>query len=215
MNIRIIPKLDIKGPNLIKGLFLDGYRILGTPEIFAEIYYREGADELFFQDVVTSLYRRNNLLGMINRTAQCIFVPLTVAGGIRSTKDIKNILRVGADKVDINTAAIENLGLLKEATKVFGSQCIVSSIEAKKKEKENMKFGLGRVSRDAQQDIRRNHITREEGVALMRRYDHEFPKKHFRWFLDSLSVSEDFFWEVMDFWRKNSNVWEKSMENGS
>ncbi len=72
-----------------------------------------------------------------------------------------------------------------------------------------MKFGLGRASRDAQQDIRRNHITREEGVALVYRYDHEFPKKHFTWFLDYLGITEEFFWQVMDFYRKRSNVWEK------
>lgn len=131
-NIRIIPRLDIKGPNLIKGLCLDGYRVLGTSELFAEKYYEEGADELFFQDVVASLYRRNNLLDIIRRTAKRMFIPLTVAGGIRSVKDIKEILRAGADKVAINTAAIEHPNLIKEASKIFGSQCIVSSIEAKR-----------------------------------------------------------------------------------
>src|SRR3972149_627352 len=75
-----------------------------------------------------------------------------------------------------------------------------------------MKFGMGRATRDASQDIRRNHITREEGVALVHRYDHEFPKKHFKWFLDYLDITEDFFWEIMDFWREQSKVWTK--ENG-
>lgn len=131
-NIRVIPKLDIKGPNVVKGLCFDGYRVLGKPEIFSEIYYREGADELFFQDVVASLYQRNNLLEIVKRTAQVAFIPLTVAGGIRSIDDIREILRAGADKVAINTAAIKNPNLLREASKVFGSQCIVSSIEAKR-----------------------------------------------------------------------------------
>src|SRR5262249_42577887 len=72
-----------------------------------------------------------------------------------------------------------------------------------------MKFGLGRCSRDAQQDIRRNHITREEGIALVKRYDDEFPKKHFQWFLKYLDISEDFFWEVMNFYRSQSNAWEQ------
>lgn len=72
-----------------------------------------------------------------------------------------------------------------------------------------MKFGLGRCSRDAQQDIRRHHITREEGVALVKRYDHEFPQRHFRWFLDYLGITEEFFWQVMDMYREKSNVWEK------
>lgn len=130
--IRVIPKLDIKGPNVIKGLCFDGYRVLGTPEKFAEIYYREGADELFFQDVVASLYQRNNLLEIIKKTAKTAFIPLTVAGGIRSIEDIRMILRAGADKVAINTAAIENPLLLRDAAKTFGSQCIVSSIEAKR-----------------------------------------------------------------------------------
>jgi cyclase len=133
-NIRIIARLDIKGPNLIKGLQFDGYRVLGTAGEFAEIYYREGVDELIYQDVVASLYRRNSLFEIIEQTAKKIFIPLTVAGGIRSIEDIRCILRAGADKVAINTAAIENPRLLSEASKIFGSQCIVSSIEAYKKD---------------------------------------------------------------------------------
>lgn len=127
--VRIIPRLDIKGPNLVKGIQFDGNRVLGTPEVFAEIYYKEGADELIFYDTVASLYRRNSLLEIIRKTAERVFIPMTVAGGIRSIEDIRDILRAGADKVAINTAAIENPALLKEASAVFGSQCIVSSIE--------------------------------------------------------------------------------------
>lgn len=129
-NIRIIPRLDIKGPNLIKGIQFDGYRVLGTAEEFAEIYYNAGADELIYLDTVASLYRRNSLLDIIERTANKIFIPLTVGGGIRCIEDIRRILRAGADKVSINTAAIENPKLLYEGAKIFGSQCIVSSIEA-------------------------------------------------------------------------------------
>ncbi len=128
-NIRIIPRLDIKGPNLIKGIQLDGHRVLGTPEVFAEIYYREGADELIFYDTVASLYQRNSLVEYIRKTAEKIFIPLTVAGGIRSIQDIQQLLRAGADKVAINTAAIENPSLLSDASKFFGSQCIVASVE--------------------------------------------------------------------------------------
>jgi cyclase len=128
--IRVIARLDIKGPNLIKGLQFDGYRVLGTAEEFADIYYREGADELIYQDAVASLYRRNSLLDIVRRTAEKVFIPLTVAGGIRSIEDIRQLLRAGADKVAINTAAVENPKLLTDAAKVFGSQCIVSSIEA-------------------------------------------------------------------------------------
>lgn len=128
--VRVIPRLDIKGPNLIKGIQFDGHRVLGTAEQFAELYYREGADELLYQDTVASLYQRNSLLDIIRETAKKVFIPLTVAGGIRTVENIREILRAGADKVAINTAATENPALLNEASKIFGSQCIVSSIEA-------------------------------------------------------------------------------------
>ena len=132
--MRVIPRLDIKGPNLIKGIQFDGHRVLGTAEEFAETYYREGADELIYQDAVASLYRRNSLLDIVQKTAAKIFIPLTVAGGIRSIDDIRSLLRAGADKIAINTAATENPKLLYEAARIFGSQCIVSSIEAFRKD---------------------------------------------------------------------------------
>lgn len=134
VKVRVIPRLDIKGPNLIKGIQFDGHRVLGTAGQFAELYYREGADELIYQDTVASLYRRNSLLDIIQRTTRRIFIPLTVAGGIRSVEDIRMILRAGADKVAINTAATENPKLIYEGARTFGSQCIVSSIEAFRKD---------------------------------------------------------------------------------
>lgn len=129
-SIRVIPRLDIKGPNLIKGIQFDGHRVLGSAEEFAEIYYREGADELIYQDAVASLYRRNGLAEVVKRVAQRVFVPITVAGGIRTVDDVRLLLRSGADKVAINTAALETPELLSQAAHLFGSQCIVSSIEA-------------------------------------------------------------------------------------
>lgn len=132
--IRVIPRLDIKGPNLVKGIQFDGYRVLGRAEDFARIYYKEGADELIYYDAVASLYQRNSLLDIISKLAKEIFIPLTVAGGIRSIEDIRQILIAGADKVAINTAAVQNPKLLYEASRTFGSQCIVSSIEAYRKE---------------------------------------------------------------------------------
>lgn len=129
-NIRIIPRLDIKGPNLVKGIHLEGLRVLGKPEDFARYYYETGADELIYMDVVASLYGRNSLLGIIERTAKEVFIPLIVGGGLRTIEDIKAVLRVGADKVSINTAAINNLQLIQEAAKKFGSSTIVVSIEA-------------------------------------------------------------------------------------
>lgn len=128
--IRVIPKLDIKGPNLIKGLQFDGHRVLGTAEEFAEIYYHAGADEIIYQDTVATLYGRNGLLEIVSRTAEKIFIPMTVAGGIRSINDVAEMLKAGADKVAINTAATKELSLITEVAKEFGSQCIVSSIEA-------------------------------------------------------------------------------------
>ncbi len=129
-NIRIIPRLDIKGPNLVKGIHLEGLRVLGRPEDFAKHYYEEGADELIFQDVVASLYERNSLHEIISRTAKDIFIPLTVGGGLRTIDDIKQVLRAGADKVSINTAAVKNPEFIKEASLKFGSSTIVIAIEA-------------------------------------------------------------------------------------
>src|SRR5689334_21231695 len=111
--IRIITRLDIKGPNLVKGIHLEGVRVLGKPEVFAKHYYENGADELFFQDTVASLYDRNSLHDIISKTAREIFIPLTVGGGLRSIDDIRNVLRAGADKVAINTAAIKNPQFIK------------------------------------------------------------------------------------------------------
>lgn len=127
--VRIIPRLDIKGPNVVKGIQFDGFRVLGQPETFAEFYYKEGADELIFQDTVASLYRRNSCLPIVRKTAEQVFIPITVVGGLRSIDDIREVLRAGADKVGINTAAVERPELLAEAVRVFGAQCIVASIE--------------------------------------------------------------------------------------
>jgi cyclase len=129
-NIRIIPRLDIKGPNLVKGIHLEGLRVLGKPEDFAKYYYEHGADELFFQDVVASLYERNSLHDIISRTARNMFIPLTVGGGLRTITDIKQVLRAGADKVSLNTAALRNPQLVHEAAQKFGSSTIVVTIEA-------------------------------------------------------------------------------------
>lgn len=129
-NIRIISRLDIKGPNVVKGIHLEGLRVLGSPEEFSRHYYEEGADELIYIDVVASLYGRNSLLEFISKAAREIFVPLTVGGGIRTIDDIKNTLRAGADKVSLNTAAIKDPRIIKEAAKKFGSSTIVASIEA-------------------------------------------------------------------------------------
>ena len=132
-NIRIIPRLDIKGPNLVKGIHLEGIRVLGKPEDFARNYYKAGADELIYMDVVASLYNRNNLFHLIEKACEEIFIPLTMGGGLRTISDIEKALRAGADKVAINTQAIKTPNFIKEASRIFGSQCIVGSVEAKRK----------------------------------------------------------------------------------
>ncbi len=133
MTVRVIPRLDIKGPNLVKGIHMEGLRVLGKPEWFARHYYESGADELIYMDVVASLYGRNSLVEIVERTSRQIFTPLTVGGGLRSLEDIATILRAGADKVSLNTAAIGRPVLISEAARRFGSSTIVISIEAKKK----------------------------------------------------------------------------------
>lgn len=130
-NIRIIPRLDIKSPNLVKGIHLEGLRVMGEPRTFARRYYEEGADELLYIDIVASLYGRNNLRELVRRTAHDVFIPITVGGGIRSVDDVTEILRSGADKVAINTAAVHRPALIREVARRFGSQCMVLSVEAK------------------------------------------------------------------------------------
>jgi len=130
VNHRIIARLDIKGPNLVKGIHLEGLRVLGKPENFARHYYEHGIDELIYVDTVASLYGRNSLHDIINKTASEIFIPLTVGGGIRTIEDIRLVLRAGADKVAINTAFIKNPELIKEAANIFGSSTIIVTIEA-------------------------------------------------------------------------------------
>ena len=131
-NIRIIPRLDIKGPNLIKGIHLEGVRVIGNPNNYARQYYEDGADEIIYMDAVASLYGRNNLTDIVYHTVQNVFLPITAGGGVRSVDDVMMLLRVGADKVAINTAAVKNPNLITEVAHRFGSQCMVLSIEAKK-----------------------------------------------------------------------------------
>jgi len=129
--LRIISRLDVKSNNVIKGVHLEGLRVIGDPNILALNYYNSGVDEIIYMDVVASLYGRNNIFNVVKKAAQDIFVPLTVGGGIRKIDDIIIALRHGADKVAINTQALKDPGFLSLASKVFGNQCIVLSIEAK------------------------------------------------------------------------------------
>ena len=162
-NIRIIARLDIKGANLIKGISLEGLRVVGNPNEYALRYYQEGIDEIIFIDAVASLYRRNNLKEIVRRTVNEVFVPITVGGGIRSVDDAREILSNGADKVAVNTAAIWRPELITEISHRFGSQCLVLSVHAKRDNK---------GSWEALVDYGREHTGRDvvdwikEGVSL-------------------------------------------------
>ncbi|HEY1259694.1 MAG TPA: imidazole glycerol phosphate synthase cyclase subunit [Stellaceae bacterium] len=161
-NVRLIARLDIKGPNLIKGVHLEGLRVIGDPNDRAREYYDAGIDEIVYMDIVASLYNRNSLADIVERTARHIFIPITVGGGIRTIEDVARLLRSGADKVAINTAAIRRPELISEVATRFGSQCMVLSIEAK---------SSGPATWEAFTDNGREHTGRDavgwaqEGVA--------------------------------------------------
>ena len=127
---RIISRLDIKNNTLVKGIHLEGLRVLGDPKEFAFKYFEEGIDEIHYQDVVASLYDRNQLDDVIENTVKNIFVPICVGGGIRTLEDIDKLLKLGADKVVINSAAVKDPDFIKEATIKYGSSTIAVAIEA-------------------------------------------------------------------------------------
>jgi cyclase len=131
--LRLIARLDIKNENVIKGIHLEGLRKIGNPIDLAKKYYEQGIDEIIFMDAVASLYGRNNLFNIIESACKEVFIPITIGGGIRNISDIEMALNSGADKIAINTHAIKNPELIMEASRIYGSQCIVGSIEAMKK----------------------------------------------------------------------------------
>jgi len=180
--IRLIARLDIKGPNLIKGIRLEGLRIIGDPQEYARRYYEQGADELVYMDIVASLYGRNSLHDIVRRAAQDIFAPLTVGGGLRSVDDVREMLRAGADKVAINTAAVQRPELIREVAHVFGSQCMVLSIEAKRQEKGRWEVytdnGRERTGLDVVEWARRG-VELGAGEILLTSVDQEGTRKGF------------------------------------
>jgi cyclase len=181
-NVRLIARLDIKGPNLIKGIHLEGLRVIGSPNEHAMRYYLQGADELIYMDSVASLYGRNHLGDIIQAAAKDIFVPMTVGGGIRSVDDVNEILRAGADKVAINTAAVANPQLIKEIALSFGSQCTVLSIEAKQVSQDNWEVytnnGRERTGLDVVEWVKRG-VEMGAGEVLLTSVDREGTRKGF------------------------------------
>ena len=132
---RLVARLDIKGAALIKGIQMEGIRKLGDPREFAVDYYKNGIDELIYMDSVASLYERDVIYDLVSQTAENVFVPITVGGGIRSVDEARKMLRAGADKIAINTAATKRPELISEVANAFGSQCMVLQIDAKKIER--------------------------------------------------------------------------------
>src|SRR5918911_4271414 len=128
---RIIPCLDVNNGRVVKGVTFEQLRDAGDPVALAEVYNREGADELVFYDITASSDGRDIMLDVVERTAEKVFIPLTVGGGLRRVEDLRAMLRAGADKVSLNTAAVEQPELLSRGAEKFGSQCIVLSIDAR------------------------------------------------------------------------------------
>ena len=131
---RIIPCLDVTNGRVIKGINFINLKDVGDPVEIAEFYNYEGADEIVFLDITATHEGRKTMLDVIKRTAEKVFIPLTVGGGVKSIEDFKEILRAGADKISINSAAIRNPKLITEASKKYGSQCVVVAIDGKKSE---------------------------------------------------------------------------------
>lgn len=179
---RVIARLDIKAPNLVKGIHLEGLRVMGDPAEHALRYYSEGADELLYVDIVASLYGRNSIASLVERTAAQVFVPLTVGGGVRSLDDIYKLLRAGADKIAINTAAVARPELLAEAARTFGRQCVVLSVEAKRQPDGRWEAytdnGRERTQLDAIEWIKKA-VDLGAGEVLLTSVDQEGTKKGF------------------------------------
>lgn len=138
LKARIIPCLDVKDGRVVKGVNFVNLRDAGDPVEQARIYDAAGADELCFLDITASHENRSTLLDVVARTAECCFMPLTVGGGVRTIEDVRNLLLAGADKVAVNTAAVNNPGFIREASEKFGSQCIVVAVDAKRVGKQSV-----------------------------------------------------------------------------
>ncbi len=145
---RIIPCLDVKDGRVVKGVKFLNLRDAGDPVEVAQFYDNEAADEIVFLDITASFEKRDIMLDAVKRTAETVFMPLTVGGGIRNLEDIRQLLKAGADKVSINTAAVKDVELVEKASEKFGSQCIVVAIDAKRSGKDKWEVYIhgGRTS---------------------------------------------------------------------
>jgi imidazole glycerol-phosphate synthase subunit HisF len=194
MKSRIIARLDIKKDRLIKGIHLEGLRVVGDPVERAKNYYQQGADELLLIDAVASLYQRNQLTTVVQNICKEIFVPITVGGGIKSLEDAQALFDAGADKIAINTAAIDNPTLLEQLSCRFGSQAIVLSVQAKKSPRNSLTWlamtdgGRENSGRDVFEWV---HLARQYGVGeiLLTSIDQEGTGSGFDIDLNSLIAS--------------------------
>ncbi len=178
---RLIPRLDIKGKNVVKGIHMEGLRVVGNPAELASRYAEEGADEIYYSDCVASLYGRNQLTEILLEATKTVFVPITVAGGIRSRDDVKRVLDAGADSVAINTAAIRNPNLVDDLAGHYGSQAIKISIEAKRIGscwECYIDNGRERTGKDAISWAKES-VARGAGEVLFTSIDHEGTRKGF------------------------------------
>ena len=179
---RIISRLDIKNEFVIKGIHLEGLRKVGDPITLAQKYYKEGIHEIILMDAVAAYYDRNSLDKIISKTCEKVFVPITVGGGIRSIENIQTLLKSGADKVAINTHALRNPSFIDETSRIFGSQCIVGSVVAKKKsESENEGYiDNGREpTRKDPIEWAKELVDRGAGEIMVTSIDNEGTKKGF------------------------------------
>jgi cyclase len=179
--VRLIARLDVKNNYLVKGVQLEGLRKMGDPNVFATDYYNQGIDEILYMDIVASLYNRNSLGDIIKRTTQDVFVPIAVGGGLRGIEDVREVLRLGADKVAINTAAIKDEKIIAEVAETFGSQCMVISVEAKRKSGEKgweayYDNGREHSGKDAVEWVRRS-VELGAGEVLLTSVDREGTEK--------------------------------------
>ena len=180
--MRVISRLDIKGHDLIKGVKFEGLRVLGCPIKSANLYYREGIDEILCIDTVASLYGRNNAVNLVKEISKNVFLPITVCGGIRTINDARNIIKNGADKIAINTAAVKNQTLIPELAEEFGSQSIILSVEAKKISPSNWEVytnsGRDRTGLDVKDWIKKG-VKLGAGSVLLTSIDNDGTQKGF------------------------------------
>ena len=181
-NFRIIPRMDIKGEKLIKTIMLEGVRSVGDPKVYAKKYYDDGADEIFLNDAVASLYDRNSLFDVIKEISKEVFIPITLAGGLRSLADVEKALNSGADKVALNSKLHSQPNLINEITKNFGSNCMVLQVDAKKiaenKWEPYIDGGRERTHKDLVEWVNES-IDRGAGEIFLTSIDNEATKKGF------------------------------------